>query len=471
MKKAAIINRYPAAPETDYFDEIQRLNHQANRCVVILDDDPTGNQTVYDVPVFTTWSKETIVQAFNKNTPVFFILTNSRSLTEKDAMALGKEIATNLINASRETNRHFIVISRSDSTLRGHYPSEVRAMEDILFPQGAVHCLIPAFFQGGRFTINGIHYVKENDDLIPASETPFARDDAFGFNHAELNKWVEEKTGGLVNASDVFSIDLELLRSGGPEKVKEVLLKKFSASDSSSLKVCTVDALEQSDLNVFCYAALKAERQGVRFLYRTAASFINSYVGIKPGLPLKNIDMPKDSGNGALYIAGSHVPKTTKQIENLIEKTDIIPLEINVQELVHEDQGNSFREKIVERMNNLLSQGNNLLLYTSRNVLKGKDMEEGLNIGQKISAGLVRILNDLEIRPKYILAKGGITSSDLATRGLNVISATVTGQILPGVPVWRLGEETKYPGLSFIIFPGNVGSVSALVNVYEKLEK
>ena len=47
--------------------------------------------------------------------------------------------------------------------------------------------------------------------------------------------------------------------------------------------------------------------------------------------------------------------------------------------------------------------------------------------------------------------------------------ARVLGQLLPGVPVWELGDETKFPGLPYIVFPGNVGGPTALVEAVERL--
>ena len=77
----------------------------------------------------------------------------------------------------------------------------------------------------------------------------------------------------------------------------------------------------------------------------------------------------------------------------------------------------------------------------------------------------------IQIAPRYILAKGGITSSDIATRALNVKKAMVLGQILPGVPVWKLGAESRFPNLAYIVFPGNVGDDRALIAVVRQLKE
>jgi uncharacterized protein YgbK (DUF1537 family) len=78
-------------------------------------------------------------------------------------------------------------------------------------------------------------------------------------------------------------------------------------------------------------------------------------------------------------------------------------------------------------------------------------------------------VESITTRPRYILAKGGITSSDVATLGLHVKRAMVLGQTLPGVPVWHLGTESRFPGLVYIVFPGNVGDENSLVEIYQSL--
>jgi uncharacterized protein YgbK (DUF1537 family) len=81
---------------------------------------------------------------------------------------------------------------------------------------------------------------------------------------------------------------------------------------------------------------------------------------------------------------------------------------------------------------------------------------------------LISIVRGLQVRPRFLIAKGGITSSDVATRGLGVRRALVRGQILPGVPVWRLGAEARFPGLDYVVFPGNVGGDTALADAVRK---
>jgi len=73
------------------------------------------------------------------------------------------------------------------------------------------------------------------------------------------------------------------------------------------------------------------------------------------------------------------------------------------------------------------------------------------------------------VQPNYILVKGGITSHDIAIQGLGMKRSEVIGQLLPGVPVWKMGEETRFPNIKYIVFPGNVGGEKSLYQITQKL--
>jgi uncharacterized protein YgbK (DUF1537 family) len=73
------------------------------------------------------------------------------------------------------------------------------------------------------------------------------------------------------------------------------------------------------------------------------------------------------------------------------------------------------------------------------------------------------------VRPGFIIAKGGITASDVGTKALRVRRATVMGQIKPGVPVWMTDSGSKFPHMPYVIFPGNVGETATLREAVENL--
>ncbi len=467
LEKSLTLSTLPPEWLTDLHPEIQRQVRASHRKVVVLDDDPTGTQTVHNVPVLTEWPVDALSRELNDEAhTAFYLLTNSRSLPEHEARSLNANLGQHLAQAAQQTGQTFSVVSRSDSTLRGHFPSEVEALAQALDIEFDAWLIIPFFLEGGRYTLNNIHYVAEGDILIPAGQTEFARDAAFGYQASDLRHWVAEKTQGRVPAKAVASISLNTLRQDGPDSVTQQLL------NLSHSQVCVVNAVSYRDLEVFVLGLLNAEAQGRRYVYRTAASFVQVRAGIPPHPLLTQTTLPltESEQTGGLIIAGSYVPRTTQQLKTLWERTDIKRVEVSARALSAKSiQQSSEVRRAAWAAETALHNGRDVVLYTSRELLTSNDAVESLAIGQKISAGLVSMVQQINTRPRYILAKGGITSSDIATNGLGVKKANVLGQILPGVPVWQLGSESTYPGLAYIVFPGNVGGPDALVKIVEML--
>lgn len=229
--------------------------------------------------------------------------------------------------------------------------------------------------------------------------------------------------------------------------------------------MCVVNAASYRDLEVVALAALRAEALGKRFVYRTAASFVRVRAGLEPRGLLQAQDFDLPPAGGGLVIAGSYVPRSTGQIQALLEDGGVIPVEVQAAALLDQTGRGAEIARAAQRAEQGLREERVVLAYTSRDLLAGDDSRASLEIGQQVSAGLVEILKRINVRPRYLVAKGGITSSDLATRGLGVKRARVMGQILPGVPAWRLGEESRFPGLVYVVFPGNVGERDALAEV------
>lgn len=438
-----------------------RVDARATK-LVVLDDDPTGTQTVHDVPVLTAWSVELLCQELADPGPVCYILTNSRSLPAAEAVTLSGTIGHNLTTAVRQTGRAVSVVSRSDSTLRGHFPHEVDALARALGGDFDACLLVPFFQEGGRYTAADVHYVAEGDRLIPAGQTPFAADAAFGYRSSNLRDRVAEKTAGRVHAEKVASISLEDLRRGGPDCVAE----RLTALPKGSY--CVVNAVSYRDLEVFVTGLLDAEAAGKRFIYRTASSFIQVRAGqmLHPLLTCTDLGLP--ATGGGLIIVGSYVPRTTAQVAALLA-TGIRRVEVNVEALL--DPGTREVEIgcAAGEANAALAASDDVLVYTSRRLVTADVPSASLVIGQQVSDGLIAILHKVALRPRYLIAKGGITSSDLAARGLGVRRAWVRGQILPGVPVWATGPESRYPDLTYIVFPGNVGAENALAEIVNAL--
>jgi uncharacterized protein YgbK (DUF1537 family) len=447
MTHQDLLANLPPIPADDLLPSIREALESSERTIVVLDDDPTGTQTVFDVPVLTRLDADSIRDAIDEAPPVLFLLTNSRALTAKETT----ELHQNLGKILKEFADDIIVISRSDSTLRGHFPLETNILRDALGIPEAPTLFIPFFEAGGRLTVNNTHYVVEGNTATPAHLTPFANDNTFPFSHSHLPDYIAEKTGAPV---DVQSISLEDLRSGN------VVEKLASLPDSST---CIVNATCLRDLDSLSLALHQNKR---RFIIRSAASFVQSLGGITSRPPLDPWQMQDlaPNPNGGLIIVGSHVPKTTAQLNHLLENfPNITAIELNVPDLLNSTFD---AQRTALDIQTALSSGKTVVLFTSRDRIDGED---NLVISRTVSQALVSIVRSIKIRPKFLIAKGGITSSDIATDALGVKQAMVLGQILLGVPVWTIGNETRHPGLAYIIFPGNVGGDDALTQAYQKL--
>mmetsp|Transcript_15946 Transcript_15946/g.19846 ORF Transcript_15946/g.19846 Transcript_15946/m.19846 type:complete len:491 (-) Transcript_15946:42-1514(-) len=472
LNKDAALSAIPVEWPHSLASAVAAKVESGDETIVVLDDDPTGTQTVYDLPVLTEWSSEIINAEFARGTPAFYVMTNSRALPPPSAASLNETVARRLVAAAKAHKRQLSLISRSDSCLRGHYPLEIDVLARTLREEGEGdidgHVLIPFFEEGGRLTLNDEHYVAEGERLVPASLTPFAKDRAFGFASSNLREYVEEKTEGRILRGDVASVSLEDVRVGGPERVAEVLLQL------SRGMACVVNAVSYRDVEVFAMGMMMAESGGgKRFLVRSAASFVRARLGLPKKDVLEAREINNDCGTeprrGGLVVVGSYVPKTTAQLGELLTIEGIEALELDVAVLLDSKMREPALRSTMERIETALSSGKTVVVSTSRTLVTGSSAVESLVIGNAVSEGLVSIVSRLTLAPRFIIAKGGITSSDVATKGLGIRRAMVLGQAAPGVPVWSIGQEGKFPGMAYVVFPGNVGTVDTLKQLVKRL--
>jgi uncharacterized protein YgbK (DUF1537 family) len=176
--------------------------------------------------------------------------------------------------------------------------------------------------------------------------------------------------------------------------------------------------------------------------------------------------MATREGRGVLIVVGSYVPKTTAQLRHLLTHGDTIALELDVHRVFDTATRDATVADLARRASQYLLDENTVVVYTSRDPLEA-GTDESLIFGQTISRALVDVVRSITVRPRLLVAKGGITSSDVATKACNVERANVLGQALPGVPVWRCGPESRLPGLPLVVFPGNVGGVDALTELVD----
>ncbi|KAH8690062.1 hypothetical protein BGW36DRAFT_273112, partial [Talaromyces proteolyticus] len=467
--------------------------------LVVLDDDPTGTQTCHDINVLTMWDVDTLTTEFRTGSKGFFVLTNSRALSSNEARELLSEILRNVSTAASSTGKKFEIVLRGDSTLRGHFLEEIESHIDTIGSPDA-WIITPFFEQGGRVTIEDVHYVIDKDALVPVANTPFAADKTFGFKSSNLVEYVREKAGRRFSDKDIISVTLEDIRQGGVTEVAKKLLAVPKGG------VVILNAVQEEDMNLFCLGLLKVQsNHNRRFGYRSGASFVSSRLGI----PCKDIILPQQlptfetaSQPGGLIVAGSYVPKSTEQLQSLTKRRGekLMVITVEVPALLTESQKypdsltmleNSISIRaIIEKVSATLKAGKDVLVMTSRDLVTTDTVESSssltpqgatnLDINNLVANSLVHIIRNLIIRPRYLLAKGGVTSSDAATAGMGIKRARVLGQAAPGVPIWWCekeedlrsisegGREVKWIELPLIVFPGNVGNEDTLAQVVER---
>ncbi|MBJ7901552.1 MAG: four-carbon acid sugar kinase family protein [Cyanobacteria bacterium RI_101] len=429
--------------------------------IIVLDDDPTGSQTVHSCPLLMKWDLETLKLGLRDPAPIFFILTNTRALPPESAGAVVKEVCRNLKAAlAAEEITDFLVVSRSDSTLRGHYPLETDVIAEELGPFDA-HFLIPAFFEGGRVTKESVHYLLVDGTPTPVHETEFAKDSVFGYRHSYLPDYVEEKTRGRIPAPEVERFLLPDLRQGSLERL--LGLKN---------NVCgVVDGETQADLDRFAQDLLTATARGKRFLLRSAASILTSLanLGPQPQAPETLGRLKTQTGPGVVLV-GSHVRKTTEQLEVLLQEPGVYPLEISAERLRDNPaSAPEIQAETLRAVGEAFAQGKTPVIYTSRGELNFDSIQARLDFGQELSALLMAIVQNLPPEMGYLISKGGITSNDVLSAGLGLRSARLLGQVLPGVSAVQTGaDHPRFPRLPVVLFPGNVGDAQALAEVYRR---
>jgi uncharacterized protein YgbK (DUF1537 family) len=431
--------------------------------IIVLDDDPTGSQTVHSCLLLTQWDVPTLCSGLRDASPLMFILTNTRSLTPEAAADVTQTVCRNLREAIAQVGLHeFLVVSRSDSTLRGHYPLETDGIAAELGPFDA-HFLVPAFFEGGRFTRDSIHYLIVTGQPTPVHETEFARDRVFGYRHSYLPDYVEEKTQGRIPATVVERFLLEDIRNSCQGRLR-----------SLTNNACgVVDAECQADLDQFAADVLAVVAEGKRFLFRSAASLLTALAQLPPQpIPPEQMATYVQPGRLGVFVVGSHVQKTTDQLMALLACSAVEGIEIEVAQLAgaEETVETGLRARVRDRIQAAFAAGKTPVIYTSREELTFGDTETRLQFGIRVSNLLMAIVRDLPAEVGYLVSKGGITSNDVLSRGLALPTARLLGQIIPGCSVVCTPADHRHlPNIPVVLFPGNVGEIDGLVVTLQRL--
>lgn len=425
--------------------------------IIVLDDDPTGSQTVHGCLLLTRWDVATLKQGLADASPLMFVLTNTRGMGATEATQTTREACHNLKLAMADFDQPALFVSRSDSTLRGHYPVETDVMAEQLGPFDA-HFLVPAFFEGGRYTVDSVHYLKVDGKAVPVHETEFARDSVFGYSHSYLPDYVEEKTQGRIKADEVVRFTLDDIRAG--------TLDRLMALQNNAC--CVVDAENQTDLNRFADDLEQAASQGKRFLFRSAASLLTALAKLPPQpVPAEDMQRYVKNGRPGVIVVGSHVKKTTEQLAVLLQQKGIAAVEVDVSRMP--EQSPALLQEVLAQVALAHQNGLTPVIFTSRAERQFPDQKTRLAFGEHVSGFLMDVVHGLPTTIGFIISKGGITSNDMLSKGLALPTARLVGQILAGCSVVLTPADHLFPEIPVVIFPGNVGDANALTQAWQRL--
>ena len=432
--------------------------------LIVLDDDPTGTQPVADLPVIAHWEPEDLRWALETGAPAVYVMTNTRSLAPDEAERVNTEVVHHAKTVANALGKAVAFVSRSDSTLRGHFPLEPDTIIAAAGPVDGV-LVVPAFPDAGRVTVDGVHYCRAADGrLLPVGESEYAQDNTFGYTASALAEWIVEKTGGRVAADAVVHVTRDDLAD--PNAVAGVL------GAVSGGQYVTVDIESEEDLRAFALGVIAAHTAGKTFVHRVGPPYVRALIGmdeppVVTGEQINHLINGHRSPHG-LVAVGSHVPTTTRQLNALKAGADATVVELPVPALLEDPE--PVITKAVEAITAGLTKAT-VVVHTSRDVVVGADEAESLAIARKVNAGLIETVRRVvtSTPPRFVIAKGGITSSDVAKFSLGIRRAMVIGPMEPGIiSVW-LAVDGQAAAIPYVVFAGNVGSDDSLVNAVHTL--
>jgi uncharacterized protein YgbK (DUF1537 family) len=421
--------------------------------LVVLDDDPTGAQTLAGVVVLLDWSDPAALpQALGKRRSVH-LLTNARAYPPDRAYDVVRDAAATARAALPEAH----IVLRGDSTLRGHVLEEYLAVRDATLPgTDPVLMLVPALPSAGRVTVQGVHLIERNGSRVPLHETEYSRDGVFAYADSRLLLWAEARSGGHFPADAGREVHLDELRGRGSEALRDAI---DSLSGRGRPAAVAVDAETEDDLLVAAAGLAAAVEDGARVVVRSAPAF----VGVAAGTTAEAlVDSP--AAEEVLVVCGSYVPATSRQLAGLLREQPLALVEPDVERLA----SGSPEDEIARAARSVqvaLETTGLAVLATPRERPVGLTT---LEAGERIVSGLARTVAAVDPLPAVVVAKGGITSAVTLREGFGAGRADVVGPIVPGVSLWRAaardGEDRD-----FVVVPGNVGGDDLLADLVARI--
>ena len=417
----------------------------------MLDDDPTGVQTLAGIRVLLAWDAQRIGSALEGRRAVHLI-TNTRALPSERVESFVADAAHAALDGVPEA----AIMLRGDSTLRGHLLEEYRGVRSVVAPDTwPVLLLVPALPSAGRITVGGVHLFERDGTRTPLHQTEYAQDGVFAYTSSRLLEWAEERSGRLFRAEDGRELALDALHEGGAAAVADAL-EALSATGRPCVFV--PDAVTVGDVEAIAEGWRVAVASGAEVLVRCAPTF----AGVLTGTTASDlVPLPAASG-GLLVVCGSYVEQARRQLERLLEHRSGSLAEADVIALAGDDPSTEIT-RLARVVSERLADDGLAVLATPR---ERPPETTSLAVGERIADNLARVLAALEVSPDVVVAKGGITSAVTLREGVGADEAEVVGPVLPGVSRWSAAWRDGSP-VDYLVVPGNVGEEDLLERLVE----
>jgi len=442
------------------------------RILVVIDDHPSGSQSMAAIPILTAWSEDQIEWALGTGASAVYIVTNARALSPAAAEDRYLEVVSQVLEVAGRRGLDVDLVLRTDSTLRGHFPLDVDILVNAI-ESATAHgvdgvLMVPAFPEAGRITVNSVHYVAEwPGTFTPVGETRFGREPRFPFTSSDLREWVAERTRGRCDAASVRAITLDTVRES-PDAVAAQLINARRG------EMVVADGATEADLRSIAIGFLKAEAAGKRFILRVGPPFVRAMIGqpVHPALSAEDVERIRTAAGApeartGLILVGTPNQLTKRQVRVLETRRPIREIPVSVPAVL-DSRRDSHIEQVVVRALEGLEVGNVIVRLAEMHVeteAKG-DFALDPRVGKAVNEIAYRIA---KARPlKFVVARGGSITS-FAAQGLGVRRAMVRGPMLEGiVSLWEpLAGAIK--GVPFVVYAGGVGDDDGLADVVDKL--
>jgi hypothetical protein len=216
------------------------------------------------------------------------------------------------------------------------------------------------------------------------------------------------------------------------------------------------DVRDDDDILAIAAAITAAQRSGRDVVVRCAAPLAAALAGVTSDGLLRTPLVPEPSRT--LLVCGSHTIGATRQLEPVIAAWGDAAQVSTAAALA--DSAAAGADAADAASAQLDARGLAIVTSERSRSSEHNTLEHGSRVMEALTTAVRAVIKSVDV----VIAKGGITSADVARVGIGARSARVLGQVLPGVSVWDL---TAFDGhrVLYVVVPGNVGGPDTLTRV------